>query len=247
MNYNTQFSVSVAEQLTQAEVAWIEEKLAQRAAYDENSLEDAALNDYWLQLGGTAIAIEPEGLLISSEADGSADAAADFIQEFLAAQRPTAVVVLEWANTASRMVPGAFGGGVMVISATEIVWPPIQQWVTEAVARLTQNAQQPAWHVWSLCDAWEHLLPYLPQEHEQRRRIQNVFLRATGSFAYPRMRALPDGYTLGQLATELEKPWEQSPLNSLRGLGPKGFKLLQVAVAAFAKDYVQQIPLAKSN
>ncbi|MCX6029404.1 MAG: hypothetical protein NT169_08890 [Chloroflexi bacterium] len=246
MNYNTQFSVSVAEQLTQVEVAWIEEKLAQRVAYDENSLEDEVLNDYWLQLGGTAIAVEPEGLLIYSEADGSVDAAADFIQEFLAAQRPTAVVVLEWANTASRMTPGAFGGGVMVISATEIVWPPIQQWVTEAVARLTQNAQQPAWHAWPLRESWEHLSSYLPKG--QAVRIRHLLKRSYElAKSYPGYYCLPENYTLGQLVAELQLPWKQSPLRELRSLGLKSFALLQAAIAAFAKDYVQQIPLAKSN
>jgi len=238
MNYNTQFSVSVAEQLTQTEVAWIEEKLAQRAAYDENIPEDEALNDYWLQLGGTAIAIEPEGLLIYSEADGSVDAAANFIQEFLAAQRPQVVVVLEWANTASRMVPGAFGGGVMVISATEIVWPPIQQWITEAVTRLEQAAlTQRPWHAWPLPEAWECVNSYLPKL--QQMRIRSLLARA----GYLR----PD-YTLGQFALDLKDDWEesQSSLRYLKDMGARSYALLQAALAAFTRDYEQQAPATEN-
>jgi hypothetical protein len=138
MNCYTQFSVLVAEQLSAEERAWIKVQEAERESFWATGFdEDPELQQFWADLEGVEFeATENDEFVISSEEGGSPDAAAALVTEFLADHRPQELVVIEWANTASKLRPGNHGGGIAVISAKETAWFDSAKWAEETAARL---------------------------------------------------------------------------------------------------------------
>lgn len=135
MNCYTLFSVLVARDLTPAERAWLRLKQAERENFWAGA--DEADAEYWADLEGVAFeATEAGDLLVISDEFGGPDAAAGFVQEFLAAFRPTVGVIFEWAHTATKMRPGEFGGGAAVITAAEIRWLNVHDWAQTALREL---------------------------------------------------------------------------------------------------------------
>lgn len=137
MNCNILFSVRVTRNLTPAERAWLRVKQAERENFWAGEAEDEADVEYWANLEGVACeATETGDFLVLSEEDGSPDAAAGLIQEFLIEFRPTEAVIFEWAHTATKMRPGEFGGGAAVITAQEIRWLDINGWAQTTLREL---------------------------------------------------------------------------------------------------------------
>lgn len=118
--------------LTAAEKEWVRGKKAEQEHYWDNPGQDETdcpnETDYWADLDGVIFYLgrhvggEPTALFIESSEDGSVDAAVSFIQEFLREFRPADVVLFEWAETCSRMLPGQFGGGACRITSTNVEW-----------------------------------------------------------------------------------------------------------------------------
>jgi hypothetical protein len=143
MNHYTQFAVLVAKHLTAEEREWIRRQEAERELFWETGLdEDPELREFWADLEGVAFeATECDELVVTSEGEGNPDAAAALITRFLADNRPREIVVFEWANTATKLLPGAHSGGLAVISAQETVWFASAQWAEETAAHLRTTLQ----------------------------------------------------------------------------------------------------------
>jgi hypothetical protein len=121
-DYFTQFSEMLGD-LTDQERAWIKERIKEdQQAKDEDSYgwcDDDRVMEFDFEF-------EPEGLVeeshfwIYSDTCGSPDCVADFVQKFLARFRPEDSWTLSWANTCSKPRLDSFGGGTMVVTASEI-------------------------------------------------------------------------------------------------------------------------------
>jgi len=143
VNCNTLFSVLVAHDLTEAEREWLRVKQAARENYWAGEAEDEADAEYWINLEGVWFeATETGDFLLISEEDGAPEAAADFIQEFLAEFRPAEAVIFEWAHTATKMRPGEFGGGAAVITAQEMRWLDPLAWIQDQLHAIRRNSQR---------------------------------------------------------------------------------------------------------
>ncbi|MCX6029406.1 MAG: hypothetical protein NT169_08900 [Chloroflexi bacterium] len=137
----TQFAVRVAVALTPTEKDWIAAKLAERETYwDPGFGDDQADKDaYWAAMNGiTFMATGIGEFIVASRKDGVPDVAADFIQEFLRAFRPTTTVAMTWANTASLMCPGEFNGGAALITAQQTYQWDTFRWLEELQTRLQE-------------------------------------------------------------------------------------------------------------
>ena len=64
---------------------------------------------------------EPEGIWIYSEESSNLDHVAAFVRGFLLKFDPTRCFQLQWANICSKPRVGEFGGGAMLITATDTI------------------------------------------------------------------------------------------------------------------------------
>lgn len=126
-NYYTQFSLEVTD-LTDDEVAWLKHVL--RGEKDEPNPELAAILGDEMVWFETEF-VEPAGLWIHSGESGSPDQAAEFLQEFLRKFRPDRVIGFGWADTCSKPRLDTFGGGAVVVSATDFSWVNTHEWLAE--------------------------------------------------------------------------------------------------------------------
>ena len=149
-NNYLQFSFAIPN-LTDAETAWIREYLAhvkQFAEYerddaldgpadDEPIMTDADKVDPFLMAVqnngsfGFSWAIDEDGLWIYAEESGDPDIAATLMQQFLKAHRPTSYVGFEWAATCSKMRLNEFGGGGVMVTATDCEYLATGLWLTQ--------------------------------------------------------------------------------------------------------------------
>jgi hypothetical protein len=67
------------------------------------------------------------------------DTLTDFVQRFLAAHRPDQCIVISYAATCSEMLPGAFGGGKVFITADSITWSDDAQCLAAQVAAFKRS------------------------------------------------------------------------------------------------------------
>ena len=122
MNSYTQFCFQINE-LTKEEAAWLKEQLSDDRGFDAYIEEHT----------------EASTLTLESD-EGDPDEAAAFAQKFLAAFRPDGVIFFEWAYSASHLVPNAFGGGAVVITADEMRWLNTSEWATETAEQMRPHA-----------------------------------------------------------------------------------------------------------
>jgi hypothetical protein len=106
-NYFTQFSIEI-EDLTDAEREWARENIVGYAV----ELDDIQFEYEFIM----------SGLWIYAEENGVPEAVAYFVQDFFRKFRPNAVKTIGWANTCSKPVADAFGGGYVLVTAQELVW-----------------------------------------------------------------------------------------------------------------------------
>jgi len=146
--YYTQFSFAI-NHLNADEIVWAE-KLQEFLGRDpdddietEPEFEGIIEDDCYASV---AVDIEDDiggdyGLWVWSGdyGGGSPDEAALLVQKFLARFRPTEVVAFEWANSCSKPRLDSFGGGAVVISATNIEWNSTSQWVYDMTRKLTEQ------------------------------------------------------------------------------------------------------------
>jgi hypothetical protein len=126
-NAITLFSAAITN-VTLAEKAWLEAQLeVQTAADDESSFawsfEQRSDSSTYLHL------------YADPEFGGDIDRVADFAQKFLAEWRPDEVFALEFANVAdSSSFDSTFGGGAVLITATEQRWLNTGLWLAQQKA-----------------------------------------------------------------------------------------------------------------
>lgn len=111
MNYNTVFCEEV-ENITDEEMAWI---LAQ---VDPKEGDESALDIFIKEHGGltfTAYREDGKAILEADESVNPEEVAALMIP-FLSRFRPDETWTLQYAHTASRSVPGAYGGGGVIVT-----------------------------------------------------------------------------------------------------------------------------------
>ena len=128
-NYPTLFSFAVTD-LTDAQRTWLEALLAT----DEEGLPSAELRPLLAdETPGFAAQFEDDGrtLWVHSEDGGTPADAANVVQQFLARFRPEDSLGFEWANTCSRPIIDAFGGGAVFITATHQRWNNSSTWLAE--------------------------------------------------------------------------------------------------------------------
>jgi len=75
-------------------------------------------------------------LSIYAEEHGCVGATADIIQHAMAAHGIKQPVILEYANTCSRMRSGEFGGGAVVITIERLEWMDTGRWAKDMASRL---------------------------------------------------------------------------------------------------------------
>lgn len=84
---------------------------------------------------GFAFSFEQDGSLwVHADESGMTENAANVVQAFLAKFRPDDTVGFEWANTCSRPLLDAYGGGAVFITATEIRWNGSGHWLAQQEA-----------------------------------------------------------------------------------------------------------------
>jgi len=70
---------------------------------------------------------------------GQLEYVAVFVKKFLARFRPTNIFSLTWADTCSKPRIGAFGGGLVVISATQTEWRNTASMVDEIKSQVLEG------------------------------------------------------------------------------------------------------------
>lgn len=136
-NYYTLFSTSIND-ITPTERSWIDQYLAARIQ-EETEGEDVYREnaEYTPDIGFTWDFVQAHAgstylHLYSQECGGDVDKVAAFVQAFLSACRPEGVFKMEFANTGDS--PGAidaFGGGAMVVTASEQRWMNTGLWLAQ--------------------------------------------------------------------------------------------------------------------
>lgn len=77
------------------------------------------------------IEVDDDGLWLHSEEGGDPAHVIPLVQAYLAKFDPQGYVGIEWANTCSRPVLDAFGGGAVFVTANGSHWMTSSQWLTE--------------------------------------------------------------------------------------------------------------------
>jgi hypothetical protein len=125
-NYNTLFSFVMALPNAQAidyamNLAALAETMHSQSEEDRNLSETNFPTELEFCLDDWCFEVDKNesGIWIHSDSSG-ADAACDFVQHLLARFGIEEPVGFEWANTCSKPCLDAFGGGAVIITATEI-------------------------------------------------------------------------------------------------------------------------------
>ena len=76
---------------------------------------------------------------IYSEEGGNLENVANTVKTFLAKFRPNEIWSMEFAFTCSKPRIGEFGGGAMIVTATDIKWLNTTTWIQSEVAALSNE------------------------------------------------------------------------------------------------------------
>ena len=83
--------------------------------------------------------MEDGGLWVYSEGEtgsGDIDQVIDMVQKFLKKFRPDRAWVASWAFTCSRPIVGEFGGGAVVITATDTKYVDARSWASQECSKI---------------------------------------------------------------------------------------------------------------
>lgn len=152
-NYYEEFSETI-DNLTPEEEAWIREELEfdpetlEQEEFEVWAKERGVEEDYQWSSFRWEIRDEDQRLpgrylWLHSEESGVHDCLAIFIQRFLKKFRPDEEFILTWSCTVSRPISGnQFGGGAFHVTAEEISWFTVWDWVASMKALgAKKNAQ----------------------------------------------------------------------------------------------------------
>lgn len=92
--------------------------------------------EYW---PGFSWELEDDHLWVYSEESGSIDNLAVFAQSFLKKFAPEAHFTLEWASSCSKPRLREFGGGAMVVTATEVLVENTSTMLAELLGKATAS------------------------------------------------------------------------------------------------------------
>lgn len=139
-NYYTQFCVEI-QCLTQEELDWFDDAREELDVCDMDANSERMLSEPWRDAENEGnldfdVEFEADKLVYLSGEESDIDHPAALLQAFLKKFRPNEVLSLSWANTCSSSRPDAFGGGAVVITATEMKWMTTNDWVEETVKAL---------------------------------------------------------------------------------------------------------------
>ena len=143
-NYNTMFSFAIPD-LTDAETAWCRRAATWLDADEREQMPEltAVPND---PDGYPSVRaeVDGDGFWIHADESGSPDEASRLVQAFLTTFRPDDVVSFEWSDTCSRPILDAFGGGAMIVTATDVEAMHTSGWLGERLAARNAAAAEPS-------------------------------------------------------------------------------------------------------
>ena len=129
---NNYFQYSqIVNDLTDAEHAWLEEKLAwepPEGAYDDREYPWPKWFDTDAEGIGSECELTPDSFWFYAEECGTVDTVSELLLEFIRQFRPDDVIRVTWASMCSKMRVGAFSGGAVVISREGIQWMDAGTW-----------------------------------------------------------------------------------------------------------------------
>lgn len=138
-NYLTLFSFEIGD-LTAEEARWLADLIP---TDDDVSDELAALLTDPPRVGFSAEFQNDGGSLwIYAEESGVPEDAANLVQEFLSRFRPHARHGFEWANTCSKPILDAFGGGAVLITPNDQHWMGSAQWLADRQAEADDTVRR---------------------------------------------------------------------------------------------------------
>ncbi len=151
-NNYTQFAEVITMPREAAEYAVALQAAAWRVVDDE-TLEPgdeqparALIAEYADRCGGewygtsTTFEVCDNGLYIAAEESGDLEAVALVIQYTFRHFGLTNFAYIEYANTCSRMRPGEFGGGAMVVTKDDTRWLSTSLWVSQTIDEMQYEA-----------------------------------------------------------------------------------------------------------
>lgn len=118
-NNYLQFSEVLAG-LTAEETTWLQKRLEDAS---EDDTDADAYEEYFPDFSWEVTppsGDKPGALWVYAEESGDVTHVAKVVEEFFKKFRPDGVFTLTWAETCSRMRPGEFSGGWMLVTATDI-------------------------------------------------------------------------------------------------------------------------------
>jgi len=124
-DYYVQF-VTEINNLTEEERAWIQALEVNEPDFSEIvALLGKEATDNLVEFGlGFGSYSSGEDWRISSDESGDVENVAVVVQAFFKKFRPQDSLLLEWANTCSKMMVGAFSGGAVLITAKWVYFDP---------------------------------------------------------------------------------------------------------------------------
>lgn len=131
-NY-TQFSFEFA--TTKEHQAWIDEWVERRLAQDRDEETGYWGCDFTIEHAATST-------LIYAEENGNIDQVVELLHAYMIGCSITEPIFFEWAATCSKMRPGEFGGGAVIVTPTETRYLDTRQWCEEQIEafHLSRNA-----------------------------------------------------------------------------------------------------------
>lgn len=145
-NYNTIFSFAIGG-LTDAETAWCRRAAAWLDADPAEREPMPELVDVPDEPDGYPsfrAEVDNDGFWIHADESGSPDEVARLVQAFLTAFRPDDVVSFEWSDTCSRPILDAFGGGAMIVTATDLEAMHTSGWIDDRLAARNAARAEPS-------------------------------------------------------------------------------------------------------
>lgn len=134
-NYYVLFSVMLHID-TDAELKWCREHIEElKKDRDENDNYDVGDFDYKIELtpGRTG-----GDIWFHADESGEPSHVADFVQSYFKHFKKNGTWALEWSNYCDKARLDAYGGGAVVVTATQQRWMNTNQWASNTVKQLSK-------------------------------------------------------------------------------------------------------------
>lgn len=132
-NNYLQFSTIVSG-LTKEEEAWVESEF-KRIEHPSDEEADSIIEKYNLGLDEDSLdfewALDDGSLWIGATESGNPDHVAEFMRDFLRANRPNEYLVMGWSFSCDKLRADEFGGGAMFVTAQTIDYFDTVDWMEE--------------------------------------------------------------------------------------------------------------------